>query len=93
MGFLEKRALNGKLKILEKQVEEYQNILDQKSGEFVDKKDITEMRQKIEKLTVENISYKKINEGQTTKFLKQKSRHLKESTKAQNTIKDQVQLR
>lgn len=84
----EKRDLRDKVYKLEYQVEEYENMVSQKSGQFVKKDDLKDMRVQIDKLSAENISYKKINEGQATKFLKERSRHLKENTQLENTIKD-----
>lgn len=51
------------------------------SGEFVPKDEIEGFRAKIDKLTTDNESYRKINEGQAMKYLKEKARHLKETTK------------
>lgn len=79
-----------RVKQLENQVKEYEGVLSEKTGEFISKKDIVDLRQKIDRLTNENISYKKINEGQTTKFLKEKSRSIKESNKLTSVIKEQV---
>jgi hypothetical protein len=84
----EKRDMRERILKLEFQVEEYENIVSQKSGQFIKKEDLQDMRGQIDKLTAENISYKKINEGQATKFLKERSRHLKENTKLENFIKE-----
>ena len=73
-------SLKERVFILEEKNKELQEKLDEKSGEFIAKEVIQELRTKLDKITNENITYKKINEGQAIKFLKENSRHLKETT-------------
>lgn len=54
----EKRELRDKVYKLEYQVEEYENMVSQKSGQFVKKDDLQDMRVQIDKLSAENFSYK-----------------------------------
>ena len=76
----DKRTLKERIIFLESKLDEYRDMVEGKTGEFIPKEEITEMRNKIDKLTQENISFRKINEGQTSKYLKEKGRHLKETT-------------
>lgn len=74
----EKRSLNEKIKNLEKQLDECHDMLEGKSGEYIAKTTLNDLRNKIDKFKTENQTLKKINEGQAAKYMKQNARHLKE---------------
>jgi hypothetical protein len=87
----EKRIMNDKIKHLEKELDECRDMLEEKSGEYIAKTTLNELKDKVDKFKTENQTLKKINEGQAAKYLKQNARHLKEVNGLKEETKENQQ--